>query len=228
MRHTRGRPARGARRVPESHDDDELELEREEDARETEEEKEDVVLEAQRRHEMMPLRLQEIVPLEDKTGRVFAIISEGKVHSMVEERINIADEWHPDVLSSMVDITDLDPRPEVGWAVKGDKLEAPADEPLPPRALRNRAFLAGVKVNGATFRVSQADFQRLAEVAQHVALFDEFPNEAATYAWPSDPPTEFSHPKEFLQTFRRISSWRDKWNKHAEGQGEAPEAEIEV
>lgn len=187
---------------------------------------------AKRHHDAMPA-LQEPVPLEEKTGRVFALVVRDRVHELIEERIKIEDEWHPDFLSTLRDVTDLDPRPEVGWVLSGDKLEPPAEEELPPHVLRNRAFLAGVKIKvGAgrpfTFSPLPDDFKRMADVAQHIALFDEFPGEVATYTWSSDPPVEFKDTKSFLQAFRKLSGWRDKWNQHVEGRGDAPEDTIEA
>lgn len=167
--------------------------------------------------------------------RIFARLARDRVVEMIQEASKIEDEWPAEFLKEhCVEITGLDPLPEVGW-VKGEDgtLQAPRPVQLSPLRSQRSSLREGVsvKIGGkktANFASTLADFQRMSSVAQHISLFKEFPGGGETYTWPSDPPTEFKDTDTFLQMFKSLSSWREKWNQHADGNGEAPPGAITI
>lgn len=166
--------------------------------------------------------------------RVFALLDErGVVFQLFEERADITQEVHPSVLHNSVEVTDR-ADVEVGWVHHGNgALRAPVPVEMSLNQKRRSAFHGGVRVKikrgpAATFDTRSDAWSRMTEVAQHVALFKEFPGGDTTYEWPSDPPTAFDTTDEFLDAFKAIAAWRDRWNRHVDGKGDEPSRDVTV
>lgn len=178
--------------------------------------------------------LQEVVPDEARTGKVFALLVEGVVSELIEERRDIHEEWHEDIVSKLVDVTAHDPEVKVGWVEADGGLVAPAPFEPTPEIARNMAFAAGAKTKAGstgkkitTYPMDPASWQQMTEVATHAKLFDEFPGGESSLSWPSSPPATFDSGA-FVEMFKVLSAWRHRWNQHALGYGDPPSDVIEV
>lgn len=176
-----------------------------------------------------PFEMAPIVEAEKKNNpRQFVRLSANKtVVEIISEVQNIDDEWHPDVRKSFVEITDLTDPPKIGYVHRSGKTFKEPDLSVPPDLQRVVAFRTGGKVNGRNLPVSPDVWQRMTEVAQHISMFDEFPGGVKKLDWPSDPPTEFTEPAAFMDTYKALSGWRHKWNVHVDsGKGKAPDEQV--
>lgn len=173
------------------------------------------------RPETAPIRSRELhplVPAERKDDhRTFARMSDkGTVLEIILEVQNIEQEWHPDVLKTFVDITEEKEKPEPGWTRDNRKFKKPEPEELTLAQKRRVAMeVEGATVGKSKVKLASEVWQRLAQIAQYAALFKELP--AGDVTLPGEPPLVFKNADDFLATYKALSVWRERWNKHVDG-----------
>lgn len=122
-------------------------------------------------------------------ARVYARVHDGAVVELIEERKDIDAEWSASFLASCVEVTGVEPRPQVRWIQDTGGKFSPPPPFVPTLAQQAQAALhAGLSVtlSGATtlaatlFPTDPTAQQKLSAVASTIAVTGGFPGGVAT------------------------------------------------
>lgn len=165
--------------------------------------------------------------------RKFARFSKGEVVEIIDEKADISKEWHPDFLAQLVEITDLDPEPGIGWSRSQQGVFAP---PVPLEPSRSQQFAAALRdgcqivsngtpaLNG-TYDAAGPRWEQMKGELQYIAGFGEFSGGLTELDWPArSGEIVFSTADQFKAAVRAIADWLTGWQRFVDGKTEEPPA----
>lgn len=167
------------------------------------------------------------------TPRTFALIVGDRVHEIIREVEHIEDEWHPEIVSALVDITD---KPvEIGWVRRANGTLAAPPPYVPTRTEQmSEAAASGVEIVSGdlsgVYAVDAAAWERLRDEVWYVASFGSFSGDSKTLNWSTrDGEVTFSDADKFKAVARAISDWRVAWRSYVdEKSGKPPQGKVKV
>lgn len=146
---------------------------------------------------------------------------------------DIEQERAPDFMLMCVDITSLDPRPEVGWVYdSGAKTFSAPPVFVPSRVQQKQIAAVGgcqiVSANAALSATYHADGDRwlmMVQEANHIALFQEFSGGFMPFVWKAQSgDVSFSTTADFLSIVKAVAGWLTKWQAFVDERIDAPPA----
>lgn len=152
-------------------------------------------------------------------AKILARIVDDHVAELITEVRDVTVEWSPAFLKTCVDVTHLDPRPEVNWRYDGANFSPPAVVGLTRAQQMNAALVHGHDVpETGTFDAIGSRWERLWTEAQYVAAFGAFSAGRATLPWVAmDTTVTFAKPADLLATARSIADWVASWQAFVDG-----------
>lgn len=136
--------------------------------------------------------------------KTYARIAAGVVAELItlDAAIPVADAFHADIVSALVDVTAVTPQPQQGWQYAAGAFAPPPPPPAPTLAQQATIMLAaGCQITSASTPALDATYPVDAPTQQHVQaevtsilLNGAFADGGATVAWPdvADDPRTFT------------------------------------
>ena len=164
--------------------------------------------------------------------RVFARIQQGLVVGLIPERDDICNEWHADVVATLVEVTTISPAVQVGWVLGENGVFEPAPSPVLTRQQRfEQAVIGagctitstGTPVLSATYDAFGARWQQMMGELQYIAGFGAFSGGLTELDWPArSGEVVFSTVDQFKAVVRAVADWLTAWQRFVDGKVEVP------
>lgn len=155
--------------------------------------------------------------------RVFARLdSTNHIIEFIKEHEDITQEWHPDFLAACVEVTDLDPQPEMGWVYTDGEFTPPVEPELSPKSLMVQKLSKGCEIKctfnhdlDATYVVVGELWQQMRDEVLYIVSFDAFSGGVEELTWPTvDGEVTFTDTGDFKKVVRAIGDWLTKWQAY--------------
>lgn len=169
--------------------------------------------------------------------RKFARVMNGEVVEIIDEKSDIAREWHADFLTTCVEITNAEPKPDVGWIRSPQGVFSPAPEYiLTPIQIMNAAIREGFTVYSTAYPTINGVYEaagsawgHMKDEMFHISVFDGFSGDAKELVWRTrDGEIVFSDPSHFKSVVKGISDRLAAWRQCVDGKTAPPSGPVEI
>jgi len=167
-------------------------------------------------------------------SRVYARIQDVYgTHTVVEivrEINNIEEEWSPDFLQTLIEITDMEPQPEVGWIYDNGDLSPPPPYVPTPLGERSLAISNGCDVRSTAKPALNAKYfadgpvwQKMTNEVLYIVSFNKFSGGLTQVEMPTKDGTVLITDKnDFKNIVQAIGDWLTLWDSYVAGNAESP------
>ncbi len=149
---------------------------------------------------------------------------------IIPEIENITEEWHEDFVKELVEITDIDPQPEIGWLYKDGEFSPPPQYVPTPVDEMSQALSDGCDVRSTSDPSLNAKYfadgpiwQRMTSEVLYIVSFNKFSGGLTQVEWPTkDEPVLFTDKNDFKNVVQAIGDWLTGWNVYIVGNSDTP------
>jgi hypothetical protein len=163
--------------------------------------------------------------------RLYARINRNKVAEIIKEIDNIDNEFHPDFVKALVEITSLQPMPELGWIyVDGEFSPRPPPVYTPVQQMQSAAylgcnvvFLAKPELS-AKYYAYGTPWQQMRDQVLYIVSYGEFSASLSELHLPVHDNVEvvFTNTDDFKKVVKAIGDWLTMWQAFVNGKTQSP------
>lgn len=149
-----------------------------------------------------------------------------RIVEIIQEFNNIDDEFHPDFVAKLIEITELDPLPEARWVYVDGKFSPPPPIEYTPAQRMESAAYTGCNIVStenpdlsARYFAWGTPWQQMRDQVLYIVSFGEFSGGMSELHLPvhDDKEVIFTNTDDFKRIVKAIGDWLTMWQAYVNG-----------